>query len=131
MSQPIISAVADDRLTLGEGPHWDAEKQCLYYVDIPNANIYKYVPASHEVTKCSLPPGKVSLVIPVAGTENQFVISWCKKLQKITWDGVSATPSSIEDLVEIETEAQFEGNKLNDGKCDPMGRLFAGIFLLR
>jgi sugar lactone lactonase YvrE len=33
---------------LGEGPHWDHDAQALYYVDIKNATIHKYVPAENK-----------------------------------------------------------------------------------
>lgn len=36
---------------LGEGPHWDAESQSLYFVDIFGKAIHKYVPATKKHTK--------------------------------------------------------------------------------
>jgi sugar lactone lactonase YvrE len=37
-------------VTLGEGPHWDHNAQALYYVNIDDANIHKYVPATNKHT---------------------------------------------------------------------------------
>lgn len=39
---------------LGEGPHWDASTQSLYFVDIFGKGIVKYVPATKKVTKTTL-----------------------------------------------------------------------------
>lgn len=127
MSQPTVSVAVKERAMLGEGPHWDAQKQCLYYVDIPSAKLFKFIPSSNKLTECSLPSGSVSLIVPVEGTDDQFIVSWGRKLLKITWDGVSGEPSATEDLIEIETEPKYAGNRINDGKCDPTGRLFAGM----
>lgn len=44
----------------------------------------------------------------------------------VTWDGVSEKPSKIETLLEVENEPGFFGNRFNDGKADPVGRLWAG-----
>lgn len=39
---------------LGEGPHWDAERQCLFYVSIFDHTIHKYDPATGKETKTTL-----------------------------------------------------------------------------
>lgn len=36
---------------LGEGPHWDADTQSLYFVDIFGEAIHKYVPSTKKHTK--------------------------------------------------------------------------------
>lgn len=38
-------------LELGEGPHWDAETQSLYFVDIFGNSIHKYIPSTGQHTK--------------------------------------------------------------------------------
>jgi hypothetical protein len=37
------------RLQLGEGPHWDVEKQHLLLVDIVEQKVYRYVPSTDEL----------------------------------------------------------------------------------
>lgn len=39
---------------LGEGPHWDIESQSLYFVDINNHSIHRYVPATKTHTSAVL-----------------------------------------------------------------------------
>lgn len=41
-------------LTLGEGPHWVPEEQCLYFVDIFGESIHKYVPSTKTHTQAKI-----------------------------------------------------------------------------
>lgn len=45
---------------LGEGPHWDAKNQCLYYVDLFGNAIHKYSPSKDKNTKVQF--GKFSML---------------------------------------------------------------------
>lgn len=47
---PQVEAVVDS-VHLGEGPHWDADTQSLYFVDIFGGAIHKYTPATKTHTK--------------------------------------------------------------------------------
>lgn len=49
-----IEAVSDDRLKLGESPHWNPEDQTLYFVDVLGSALCKYVPATNEYQKVTL-----------------------------------------------------------------------------
>lgn len=49
---PTVERIEDiDTVELGEGPHWDADTQSLYFVDIFGTAIHKYVPATKQHTK--------------------------------------------------------------------------------
>lgn len=63
----------------------------------------------------------MTLIIPVEGQKDKFLISIGKQLVVVTWDGESDKVSKIEPLVTVESEGA-----LNDGKCDATGRLWAG-----
>ncbi|KAK4879087.1 hypothetical protein RN001_007233 [Aquatica leii] len=122
---PTIEVVTE-RATLGEGPHWDVSSQCLYYVDIFGQTINKYVPSTKTHTKARIEGGPVTFVIPVEGQQNSFLIGLGRKIAEVIWDGLSETISDIEILVEVEDEIGLRNNRLNDGKADPSGRLWAG-----
>jgi sugar lactone lactonase YvrE len=49
MSGPKVELIVAST-TLGEGPHWDHDAQALYYVDIKEATIHKYVPSTYRHT---------------------------------------------------------------------------------
>lgn len=47
---PTIETVLSG-IGFGEGPHWDSDNQCLYFVDVQTASINKYVPSTKKHTK--------------------------------------------------------------------------------
>ncbi|KAJ8918476.1 hypothetical protein NQ315_008173 [Exocentrus adspersus] len=106
----------------GEGPHWDSKTQSLYFVDLIERNINKYVPSTKQHTKAQI-DNNVSIIIPVKGSDDQFVISYGRELALISWDGKSDRVTILKKLAEVD-----EGtvNVFNDGKCDPTGRLWTG-----
>lgn len=42
MSNNIDLKIISKDLEVGTRPHWDANTQSLYYVDIPTSNVYRY-----------------------------------------------------------------------------------------
>ncbi|CAG9833817.1 unnamed protein product [Diabrotica balteata] len=138
---------------LGEGPHWDVETQSLYFVDLFGQAIHRYVPATRQHTKAVLDTftvlteadyrnsltgdrliqgpkrsGKnlISLILPVRGQKDRFVVSVNRTLVIVTWDGVSDIVTNVEKIIEVDTETELISNRFNDGKCDPSGRIWAG-----
>ncbi|CAH0557443.1 unnamed protein product [Brassicogethes aeneus] len=122
---PVIEIITE-RATLGEGPHWDEALQCLYYVDIFGQTINKFVPSTGVHTKAKIEGGPVTLVIPVEGTDDTFLVSIGRKLLTVKWDGVSDKVSNVKEIIEVEKEPEVINNRFNDGKADPTGRLWAG-----
>ncbi|XP_057671783.1 regucalcin-like [Diorhabda carinulata] len=107
---------------LGEAPFWDESSQVLYFVDINGYTINKYDPKTKKHTSAYV--GKnVSIIIPVKGKKDQFVITLERELMLVTWDGVSPKPSKMVKLLEVDQNTK---NVFNDGKCDPSGKLWIG-----
>ncbi|XP_022189559.2 LOW QUALITY PROTEIN: regucalcin [Nilaparvata lugens] len=113
-------------LTLGEGPHWDVETQCLYYVDIKSGSIHCYNRELNKNYSAVVGEGKkpVSLIIPVEGQSNRYMISVKNDVALVTWDGASTDVTDLEVIASLEPADNT--NRLNDGKADPKGRLWAG-----
>ncbi|KAG5883046.1 hypothetical protein JTB14_010435 [Gonioctena quinquepunctata] len=111
---------------LGEGPHWDVESQSLYFIDIFGKSIHKYVPATDTHTKAVIGTNHVSLIVPVEGENDKFLISIGRDLAVVTWDGESEKVSNIDKIYEVDSTPEVSSNRFNDGKCDPSGRLWAG-----
>jgi sugar lactone lactonase YvrE len=111
-SECVLSA----RAVLGEGACWFAAEQRLYWVDILRGEVHRFDPAtgSDEVRKT---PGHVSLVQPA--TRGDLVLG--------TRDGIARMDFASGKFVLLcDPEAEVPGNRFNDGKPDPRGRLFAG-----
>ncbi|ODN03278.1 Regucalcin [Orchesella cincta] len=125
MSGYKIEAIAGAQRTyLGEGPHWNAQKNELLYVDIFGKAVHRYVPSTGENAKVTVDAGPVSLVVPVEGQPNKYLITVERDVQVMEWDGVSAKPTSLKRLYTVDDHCKT--NRINDGKCDASGRLWAG-----
>lgn len=73
---------------------------------------------------CLATGGTVSLIVQVEGQKDKFIIGHNNDLEIITWDGIS----NIIDKSEIyaSLESMDAKTRINDGKVDPAGRLWAG-----
>lgn len=54
MSKYNVETLPVDKLYLGEGPHWDEKNQQLFYVDILDKGIQRFVPATGEKYKVTI-----------------------------------------------------------------------------
>ncbi len=121
MASPVhipCELVLDARASLGEGPIWDAEHQGLLWVDIDTNEIHRFDPRTGTDIAVTVDGGVTAVAVReqgglVAATLNGF-----------------AFVSMAGGVAEVETIAEPEGgsdaNRMNDGKCDPTGRFWAG-----
>lgn len=108
--------------TLGEGPHWDESSKSLYFVSIDDKLLGRYHPASQTVTKAVFDQ-KLGFVIPVEGKKNEFLLGYGGDFALATWDGSNSAPQNVRIYAKGDPDGD---NRLNDGKADPAGRVFAG-----
>jgi len=104
------------RATLGEGACWFADEQRLYWVDILKCEVHRFDPVTgrDEVRRT---PCHVSFVQPT--TRGDLVLG--------TRDGIARMEfESGRFTLLCDPETDQTGNRFNDGKPDPCGRLFAG-----
>lgn len=69
----------------------------------------------------------VTLIIPVEGTTDKFVVGLGPSIAVVEWDGLSNKTSKPKYVKRID---QTPGNRLNDGKADATGRLWVGKYIL-
>ncbi|MEM7023713.1 MAG: SMP-30/gluconolactonase/LRE family protein [Pseudomonadota bacterium] len=111
-----VQCVANPRAEVGEGPVWDERAQALWWVDIKGQQLFLYDPSTSENRAWTMPE-RIGCVIPrerpglIGGFQTGF--KWI--------DPDTGAVSAISD-----PEPGMPGNRFNDGKCDPKGRLFAG-----
>lgn len=125
MAHYKVEEIGAPKLDLGEGPHWDAKSQSLYFVDMFQAGIYRWDYHKNKtfgatVEGCTW----ASFIIPVKGSSNQFVVGDGTRFVLITWDGISDKAKIVKVIADL-GEAD-KTNRFNDGKADSKGRLFAG-----
>lgn len=112
---------------LGEGPHWDVDRQSLYYIDIygDKQSISRFDYKENKTYNAVIPGYPVvSFIIPVDKTHDQFIVGAGKKIALIRWDGRSSQATTLKIVGEVEPD--LEENRFNDAKCDPSGAFFGG-----
>ncbi|KFB45338.1 AGAP001501-PA-like protein [Anopheles sinensis] len=113
---------------LGEGPVWDIDTQSLYYVDILTPTILRYDYKENRTYNATLDgAATISFIVLVTGKPEHFVIGENNRVSLIQWDGRSEKASPVRTLADLgESHCNV---RFNDGKVDPLGRLYAGTML--
>lgn len=114
---------------LGEGPHWDIERQSLYYNDIYGGSIHRYDYAENKTYNAKVDgEAVIAFIIPVKDTTDEFIIGTGKRITLISWDGKSETAKKIRTVGAVEDD--LPDNRFNDAKTDPKHRFFGGTMRL-
>lgn len=103
----------------GEGPCWDARHEVLYWVDIPNASIFVYNPATRQNQGIDLSKDFSSIGTVVTCQSNGLLFTPERKIAYFDFENLN-----YQILAEVEND--LPGNRFNDGKCDPYGRFLTG-----
>jgi len=101
---------------LGESPFWHPAEQRLYWVDLPGKLILRTVPGSGVVERWPVPqePGCIA---PAA--RGGLVVAMRDGIYRgHAWGG------PLTQIVHFDHDPAT--TRFNDGKCDPLGRLWAG-----
>lgn len=106
--------------TLGEGVCWDAERQCLYWVDILEKELHIYDPVT-GTDRCIQIGQYIGATVPTA--DGNLLLALQNGLYRFDLETEAIT------LV-CNPEADQPNNRFNDGKCDPAGRFWAGTMQL-
>lgn len=111
-----LQVVADVHADVGEGPCWDDATKTLLFVDVSPGLIYRLDPSSGRLKSRSVGQ-EIGAAIP--RRSGGLVVA--------VRDGVGLLDN---DEAELRIVAPIEGdnpdNRMNDAKCDPSGRLWAG-----
>ena len=116
MTPEVLVADGDE---LGEGPHWDAATGELVRVDITRGRVHRLDPASGRASSIEL-GDLVGFAIPRAS--GGLVVGLRRAVVLLDPDGTRRTLTTL--------ESDLPDNRLNDAKCDPAGRLWAGTMAM-
>ena len=116
-----VELVLDSKSELGEGAIWNYKTDKLLWVDI-TGKILNLYDAKLHINKEAHSGQMVGNVVPadsgkvIAALENGFY---------------QLDIETGEKLFIANPEENIEGNRFNDGKCDPAGRLWAGTMSMK
>jgi sugar lactone lactonase YvrE len=104
-----LSAAAE----VGEGPCWDAATRRLIWVDILSHEVHSFDPSTGADTAVDV-GADVGAAVPT--TDGSLILALPNGLARLR-DG------AVTHVVDIESD--LPGNRFNDAKADPRGRLYA------
>lgn len=115
-----VELALDAKAELAEGPCWLAERGRLLWVDISAGRLHLFDPASGEdrAIHAGQPVGAA-----VPADDGRLALALREGFALLDPDG-----GDVEWVAEV--ERQVAGNRMNDGKCDPAGRFWAGTMAL-
>ncbi|HEV3139391.1 MAG TPA: SMP-30/gluconolactonase/LRE family protein [Vicinamibacterales bacterium] len=117
------SVALDARAELLEGPVWDPAAACLYFVDILAGRVHRFDPATNVCRAYEIGASVVS-VGAVALTDSDDLVLAVR-------DGFARLNPATGAVSHIAgVEADRPNQRMNDGKCDPAGRFWAGTMAL-
>ena len=111
-----IDLIVDCGNELGESPVWDPVEKRLYWLDIKGKSISWHHPASGETRTVDVPEEPGCLVLRKDGG---MVVAFYGGFR--FFDMETGTIETIQEL-----EEDTPDSRMNDGRCDRQGRLWAG-----
>ena len=112
--------VGETTCLLGEGPIWDAKRKVICWVDILNGAIHEHSPEQQTFRTISVYQMIGSLAVC---TDGNFIAALQNGFAFIARE-------SGEIKMIADPEKHLPNNRFNDGKCDPIGRFWAGTMSL-
>ncbi|KAM7282320.1 putative sugar lactone lactonase YvrE isoform X2 [Ixodes scapularis] len=110
------------RSALGEGPHWDYRSSTLLYVDATTGEIMRFDPLAKGETDVIHLDGEIGNLIPYTEDNRKLMVCMNNGVYKLDLDTGAQTL-----LAEMFGPDPPVRSRINDGKCDAMGRLWAGM----
>ncbi|MGJ8533172.1 MAG: SMP-30/gluconolactonase/LRE family protein [Alphaproteobacteria bacterium] len=107
--------ISDDRFSVAEGPVWDATTQRLFWVDIIGRTIH----AHHSEGKDQVwHSDDFPTALALSKSGQKALVALASGMAWLDLEAGRFTRFAEPDTV--------PGNRLNEGKCDPQGRFWAG-----
>ncbi|MCX6431383.1 MAG: SMP-30/gluconolactonase/LRE family protein [Actinobacteria bacterium] len=116
MSIRTWDVAAHVRADIGEGPAWDDRENVLWFVDVTPGALYRLDPLTGEV-ESRLVGAPMGSAIP--SREGGLILALEDGVHAYSWDDDASR-------LLVPVEAHDARIRMNDAKCDPHGRLWAG-----
>lgn len=106
-----------ERSLLGEGPLWSSRENALYWVDIVGQRLHRLLLADDRIDSWDMPE-PIGWVIERQWAPG-FIAGFASGFAELTLDPLAIRPIG-------NPEPDRPGNRMNDAKADPAGRIWAG-----
>lgn len=116
MSSLKVEPLVDIHALIGEGPLWEESEQTLLFVDIMGKKIHRWNAATNQIASLDT---DAPVGFAVAARGGGYVAGVGRSFSSVDW-----STGAVTSLVAVDDDKPR--TRLNDGKVDPMGRLFAG-----
>lgn len=116
-----IERASERKNVLGEGPHWDCRSSTLLYDDAQGFEIVRFDPEARKETEVIRLDGEIGNLIPYAEDNRKLLVCMENGVYKFDLDTRAQTL-----LAEMTDPDSPVRTRINDGKCDAKGRLWAG-----
>ena len=113
MPEAEVAVAVHARAEVGEGPVWESETDTLHWVDIPKGKIHASDVSTGETMTIDMPMS-VGAVTPLA--EGGYLAATAAGFTLVAPDG---EPTELAHFLPA-------SHRMNDAKCDPSGRYWAG-----
>ena len=111
-----VEVFADHHADVGEAPHWDQRNKTLLCVDLTAGAVFRYDESGAKVSSFSVGQ-EVGAAVPRRGGGLVLAVR----------EGIAVASDTGEGFeLAAPVERDIPGNRMNDAKCDPAGRLLAG-----
>jgi sugar lactone lactonase YvrE len=114
-----VDLIADVRAALGESPVWDADNERLVWVDIIPGVVHQLDITSGDDRQIEVGPTVGAAALRHDGG---FVLARNDGFTLLDADGTVSAVAGAPGVV--------PGQRMNDGKCDPSGRFWAGSIVM-
>lgn len=116
-----VERISKRKNLLGEGPHWDARSATLIYDDALGCEIIRFDPETKKETEIIRLDGQIGNIIPYAEDQRKMMV--CKESGVYKLDLDTKDETLLAEMLDTDSPVR---TRINDGKCDAMGRLWAG-----
>lgn len=121
--------LVDARNGVGESPVWDAQRQCLFWVDIPGRALWCWNAGTGQARQWPTPE-MTGCIALAAGSEATPHGRWVAAMET----GVALLTPHDDGTLTLEAITSVQhpqgGMRFNDGRCDRQGRLRAGTMVM-
>jgi len=118
----VVKSFLETQCELGEGSIWNSQTGELYFIDIEGKKLYTYKDATKKMSIYDVGE-RIGTVVPTHDSSTVII-----PLQNGIFE--FDLKSKEKTLLSYPEKNRLQ-NRMNDGKCDPIGRLYVGSMHLK